>query len=117
MRWTLPFTVMEARALISSPSREYDLNGDTEAVLLLLKNQEVMVRKKSEILDELESGLLGFGDDLGTRDELFRFVRGMRTVRRIIDDGQAAAGFNGGKKFAIEINALFDMVSGIAEEG
>ena len=69
------------------------LDFGEEQVLLLLKNQEVVIREKLEILDKLEPGLLRFADDLRARHHLLWFVRGVRAVRGIVDDGHAAMGF------------------------
>ena len=85
-------------------------------VLLLLKNQEVVIRKKLKILNECEASLFGFVDDLRSWHELFRFMRGVWAVGRIVDNRNAGMFLEGRRELAIEANPLLNVVSGIAEK-
>ena len=85
-------------------------------VLLLLKNQEVVIRKKLKIPNECEASLFGFVDDLRSWHKLLRFMRGVWAVGRIVDNCNAGMLLERRRQLAVEVNPLPDMVSGIAEE-
>ncbi len=85
-------------------------------VLLLLKNQEVVIRKKLKIPNECEASLFGFVDNLRSWHELLRFMRGVWAVGRIVDNHNAGMFLERRRELALEAKALLNVVSGIAEK-
>jgi len=84
--------------------------------LRLFKNQEVVIRQKSEFLDKFESCRFRLSNHLSAWNQLLHRMRGMFAARWIIDNRQAPFFLNSGTHFALKICPVLDMVGGIAKE-